>query len=196
MGSLNLDGTLKLQAVNRLSIRHQGDFLTRQSSNDKVLETNAEVISNSGTISSVGSDLIGIVWQAGGTAATSGLSLAERDADNSVERQKFTANGQEAGNLQHFVVRKNSVHTSISDRQAIVDSVAAQSSGLAGGDALGPMQTITERKVFFIDSDRAADSQPTTLAAWKIFDGSGNAVGNDTGISDIDITPNEGLIGK
>lgn len=197
MGSLNFDGTAKLQVANKLSIRHQGDFLTRQSSDDKTLASNAETVASSGVIRTTGEDLVGVVWQPGGTNETQGLSKDERDADNSVERQKFTANGEEAGNLQQNVTRKISgIHVSVSNRQAIVNSVAAQASGLAGGDALGAMQTITERKVFFVDGDRAVDSQPVTPSTWSIYDGAGNAVGADDGTSEIDITPNEGLIGN
>ena len=197
MGSLNLDGTLKLQSNNSLSARHQGNFLTTASSNDATLETNATSISNSGTIRRTNSDLIGVVWQPGGTAATSGLTKDMRDADNSVERQKFTANGQEAGNLQHDVVRKiTGVHVSISNRQAIVDPVAANQSGLAGGDALGAMQTISERKVFFLPEDRGINGAAPSFSDWTIFDSSGDAVGPGDGTTDVDITPNEGLIGK
>ncbi len=59
------------------------------------------------------------------------------------------------------------------------------------------MQTITERKVFFLPADRGADGQPPlSFADWTIYDNAGNAVGADAGVSDVDITPNEGLIGK
>jgi hypothetical protein len=191
MGSLNFDGTPKLQLANNLSIRHQGDFLTRASSDDDTLVTDAESISNSGVVRSIGDGLVGVVWQPGGTDKTQGLSAAERGADNSVERQKFTANGQEAGNLQQNVTRKISgIHTSVSNRQAIVNPVSAQASGLAGGDALGAMQSITERKVFFIPADRGIDGQPPSFSDWQIYDSAGNAVGADDGVSDVDITPN------
>lgn len=195
MGSLNSDGTLKLQTANKQSIRHQGDFLTRQSSDDKVLATNAEVIANSGIIRTQ-FDSRGVIWQAGGTVATSGLPMSARDADNSVERQKFTHNSQADGNLQQHVTRKNTgIHVSISDRQAIVNPIVASGSGLIGGDALGPMQTINERKIFFIANDRASDGQvPVAASGWNIYDVNGNAV-SATGVTNTTYQANKGLLG-
>ena len=193
MGSRNTDGTPKLQLKNTCVVRHHGDFLVKSRTEQ---DLRVGDIANSGTIRT-GFDSRGVEWQTGGTATTAGLSMAERDADNSIERAKHTANGQEAGNLQGYVTRAiGGTHASVSDRQAIVDPVAAGNSGLAGGDTSGPMQTITERKVFWLDGDRAADGQPVTPAAWKIFDSTGEAVGADTGTTDVDKTPNEGLLGK
>jgi len=192
MGSLNIDGTIKLQPRINRAIRHQGDFLSETNTET---DTKVETIASSGVIRT-DFDSRGVAWQPGGTNKTAGLSMDERDADNSVERKKFTANGEEAGNLQQHVTRKiDGIFASVSDRQAIVDPVAAIASGLIGGDTTGPMQTITERKVFWLDSDRGKDINDT-LAAWQIFDSQGNAVGADTGVTDIDKTANEGLIGK
>ncbi len=60
-------------------------------------------------------------------------------------------------------------------------------SGILSADAIGPMETITERKVFFIDSDRGKVSG---FADWTIFSASGIAVGTSEGTTDTDITPN------
>lgn len=192
MGSLNIDGTPKLQPKITCAIRHHGDFLVKSRTERDERVRN---IASSGVVRT-DFDSRGIAWQAGGTLETAGLTLDERRADNTVEREKFTHNLAPDGNLQQHVTRAQGVHTSISDRQAISDPVAAGNSGLVGGDALGPMQTITERKVFFLDHDRAADGQPNALSAWKIFDNTGEAVGAETGTTDVDKTPNEGLIGK
>lgn len=191
MGSL-VNGGVNTQANNRTTIRHRGDFLT---SSDAPTDTRLSDIANSGTIRTQ-FDSRGVAWQPGGTAATSGLpgtpgTQTAAFANNSVERAKHTANGQEAGFLQQHVARANGVFTSVSDRQAISDPVSARSSGLAGGDAIGAMQTITERKVFFLESDRGKTSG---LAAWTIYDSTGEAVG-DAGTTDTDKTPNEGLLG-
>ncbi len=193
MGSLNIDGTPKLQLKNTCVVRHHGNFLVKSRTEQDLRVRN---IANSGVIRT-DFDSRGVAWQPGGTTSTAGLSMDERDADNSIERAKHTANGQEAGNLQGYATRAiGGTHVSVSDRQAIVDPVAAGNSGLAGGDAIGPMQTITERKVFFLEGDRAADSQPVAPADWQIFDSTGEAVGADSGTTDVDNTPNEGLLGK
>lgn len=189
MGSLNTDGTPKLQPNNTCVIRHHGDFLVKSTTEN---DTRVTDIPSSGVIRTE-FDSKGVAWQPGGTATTSGLPLNVRNADNSVEREKFTHNFAPDGNLQQHVTRAQGIHTSISDRQAISDPYAANVSGLAGGDALGAMQTITERKVFFLDDTR---NQDPPVAGWKIFDGSGNAVGVTDGITEVDTTPNEGLIGK
>ena len=95
------------------------------------------------------------------------------------------------GNLQHHVTRAEGIHVSISDRQAISNAYAANVSGLAGGDALGPMQTIGERKVFFLDDTR---NQTPPTAGWNIFNQAGVAVGPTDGTTNVDSTPNEGLL--
>jgi hypothetical protein len=109
----------------------------------------------------------------------------------SVEREKFTADATSSGNLLHAVTRKLSgISVGVSSREAILhqNKTAEQvASGVLGGDALGPMETVTARKVFFLDSDREKTSG---LAAWKIFSASGVPVGETNGVTDIDITPN------
>jgi len=110
--------------------------------------------------------VFGTVFGKGGTvgqrAFTSGIPLAARKADNSVERQKFTHNASVTGDLQHEVTRSiTSNQVAISNRQAY--------------SALEPMRTITERKVFEPD--------------WNVFNASGVAVGATLGTTDTDITP-------
>jgi len=186
MGSLNTNGTPKLQPNNTCAIRHHGDFLVKSTTEN---DERASDIASSGVIRT-GFDSRGTVWQPGGTAQTAGLSAAERNADDSVEREKFTHNLAPDGNLQQHVTRAEGIHTSVSDRQAISNGVNANVSGLAGGDALGPMQTISERKVFFLDGTTPP------VAGWNIFDQAGDAVGPTDGTTETDSTPNEGLLGK
>lgn len=108
----------------------------------------------------------------------------------SVEREKFTANGLVGGNLEHDVTRKISgIHVSVSHREAILqgNKTGLQiASGVLGGDALGPMETVTERKVFFLDSDRNKSSGFSDLT---IFSASGYPVGSSDGTTDTDISP-------
>jgi hypothetical protein len=190
MGSLN-NGQIITKSTNLLRIHHQGNLLRQTNTNTDVTST----IISSGVIRRTNSGLIGIVHQPGGTATTSGLSSAERNADNSVEREKFTADGTSSGNLEHDVVRKGGPFVSISHREAILEQnrLAGQSGSIFnGGDALGPMQTISERKVFYLESDR---TQASGFEDWTIFDSNGNAVGSN-GTTDTDTTPNEGLLGS
>jgi len=187
MGSLNSDGSPKTQPNINLVIRHQGDFLVKS---DVKTDVRLEEISASGVIRT-DFDSKGVAWQSGGTETTPGLSLVERNTDNSVEREKFTHNLAPDGNLQQHVTRARGIHVSISDRQAISDPVAANASGLNGGDTSGPMQTISERKVFFLDHARDLTPPGTD---WEIFNQSGTAVGPTDGTTDVDSTPNEGLL--
>ena len=119
---------------------------------------------------------------------TSGSGAPEDIANTSfsVEREKFTADATASGNLQHIVARAMGIHTSISSREAVSGPRTVAESGLVGGDALGPMQTITERKVFFLDSDT---DKTSGFADWQIFDGSGCPVGTQNGITDTDVAP-------
>lgn len=182
MGSLNTDGTPKTQPNITCAIRHHGDFLVKSTTENDVRVTE---IASSGVIRT-NFDSRGVAWQPGGTAATTGLTAAQRNADDSVEREKFTHNFAPDGNLQQHVTRAKGIHTSISDRQAI-----DAASGLIGADTLGPMQTVTERKIFFLDTDR--ETMPAS--GWHIYDQLGNAVGPTTGTTETDITPNSGLLG-
>ena len=103
----------------------------------------------------------------------SGVDTTAPSVDTSVERQKFTVDGTVAGNLGWEYTRTFSgEHTSVS---------ALETKG-----SLGPAETVTERKVFFLPSDRG---ETTGLAAWTIFDATGEAVGASTGVTDTDITP-------
>jgi hypothetical protein len=170
MGSLN-NGQPILQTNNLLRVHHQGTLL-KLGNTQTDLNT---VIANSGTIRDIGSDTLGVAWQPNNTVSVtlSGLSAPARDADNSVEREKFTVTGLPSGNLLHIATRKIAgIHTSVSSREAT--------------STLAPYETVTERKIFFVDSDRTLSSG---LADWTIFDNSGGAAGATTGVTDIDITP-------
>lgn len=169
MGSLS-NGQPILQTNNILRVHHQGELL-------KLTNTNADtnsVIVNSGTIRTIGEGTLGVAWQPDNTSSVtlSGLSPARRNADNSVEREKFTVTGISSGNLLHIATRKiDGIHSSVSTREAT--------------NTLAPYETVTERKIFFIDSDR----NNTSPADWTIFDSSGGAVGATSGTTDTDITP-------
>lgn len=116
--------------------------------------------------------VFGMVFGRGGTF-TSGIPIAARTADTSVEREKFTVTGTASGSLEYEFTRKiTGEHTSVSTKQDRA--------------TLGPPVTVTERKVFYIDSDRGKSS---AFAAWTIYDSSGNAVGATLGTTDTDITP-------
>lgn len=158
MGSLN-NGQPILKQTNIYRMHHQGEFLKK---------TNTEldsgvVVSNSGVVRLTGQDTLGVAWQPNNTPSVtlSGLAPDRRNADNSVEREKFTVTGLPSGNLEHVSTRRIDIHTSISNREAV--------------NTLAPYETVTEKKVFD--------------TGWTIFDGSGNAVGATDGTSDIDIMP-------
>lgn len=109
----------------------------------------------------------------------------------SVEREKFTADSTSSGNLEHDVTRKISgIHTSVSHREAILQQNKTPlqiASGVLSANTLGPMETVTERKIFFLDSDRGLTSG---FADWTIFSASGIPVTAASGTTDIDISPN------
>lgn len=170
MGSLN-NGNPILQPNNILRVHHQGDLLKLGNTQ---LDTNV-VIVNSGVIRDIGSNTLGVAWQPDNTVSVtlSGLSAARRNADNSVEREKFTVTGLPSGNLLHVATRKIAgTHTSVSNREAV--------------NTLAPYDTVTERKIFFVDSDRTLSSG---FADWEIFDNAGDAVSAADGTTDTDITP-------
>lgn len=108
----------------------------------------------------------------GGAVFSSGLTLDERNADNSVERQKHTDTGLASGVLVTTFTRAEGIHTSVS-------RVVATGS-------LGPKVTLTEQKVFFLDSDRGL---ATGFSDWTIFSSTGAEVGAGTGTTDTDVTP-------
>lgn len=127
-------------------------------------------------MSSYNYPVFGLVHGRGGVAgtgpATSGMIYAEIHADNSVERQKFTSTEAESGALSWGYTRKlDGTHVSVS-------TVEADSS-------LGEAETVTERKVFFIETDRGKTSG---FADWNIYT-SGTAVGAGEGTTDTDTSP-------
>lgn len=98
----------------------------------------------------------------GGNTFTSGLSLSQQTADNSVERAKFTVTDNEWGQLELNVVRNEGRHVSVSHMVAT--------------GSLGANLTSTERKLFHPD-------------AWTIYSVAGEAVGATDGTTDTDVTP-------
>lgn len=166
MGSLNNGQHISKDTK---TVRHLGHQLTIVDSQEDL--TVAEV-SNSGTIRTVGEDTTGVVFARSSTTYTSGLALDAMTADNSVERQKFTSTEAESGALSWEYTRKlDGTHISVS-------TVEADSS-------LGEAETVTERKVFFIETDRGKTSG---FADWNIYT-SGTAVGAGEGTTDIDTSP-------
>jgi hypothetical protein len=121
--------------------------------------------------------VFGMVHGRGGRAgigpATSGLTMSERTADNSVEREKYTDTGVASGNLEWDYTRK------VAGNHVSISKVEATSS-------LGEAETISERKVFFNESDR---NQTSSFSDWQIFNASGTAVGAGTGTTDTDTSP-------
>lgn len=103
----------------------------------------------------------------------SGVDTSVANTDTSVELEKFTVDGTTTGNLGWEITRK------ISGEHVSVSALEARSS-------LGPADTITERKVFFLPTDRGLSAG---FADWTIFDSTGEAVGASTGTTDTDITP-------
>lgn len=121
--------------------------------------------------------VFGMVHGRGGRAgigpATSGMTATQRNADNSVERQLYTDTGAASGHLEWDVTRTPAgTHVSIAKLEA---------DGSIGGGV-----SISERKVFFNESDR---NKSTGFSDWQIFNASGVAVGAGTGTTDTDITP-------
>lgn len=105
---------------------------------------------------------------------TSGVSLPSQRADNSVEVEKYTVDGTTSGNLGWEYARKvDGIQTSVS----FLESVPKSSN---------PSNTVSERKLFWLPSDRAATGD---FSAWTIFDGNGNAVGATDGTTDTDSSP-------
>lgn len=95
------------------------------------------------------------------------------NTDTSVEREKFTSDSTSSGNLSWEYTRKLSgIHTSISTLEARSSS--------------DKPETVTERKVFFVDSDRGLSSG---FADWMVFSDAGEAVGAADGTTDTDVTP-------
>lgn len=128
-------------------------------------------------MSSYNYPVFGLVHGRGGQAntgpATSGMAYSEIHADNSVERQKFTSTEAASGALSWEYTRKlDGTHVSVS-------TVEADSS-------LGEAESVSERKVFFVEADR---NKTSGFADWQIYDNSGNAVGAGEGTTDTDTSP-------
>lgn len=148
-------------------VKHLGNLI-RVSTVDNDVEI--ENIANSGTIRDFNS--WGTVFGASGTF-TSGLTMVQMTADNSVNRQLFTENGLASGYLSWEYARGiDGIQTSVSTVRAV--------------SSLGPSVTHTERKIFFLDTDRTKSSG---FADWNIFSAAGEPVGASTGTTDTDIAP-------
>ncbi len=103
----------------------------------------------------------------------SGVDITVANTDTSVEIEKFTVDGSTSGNLGWEYTRKFSgIHTSVSSLEA--------------RGTLGPAETVTERKIFFLPTDRNLSSG---FADWTVFDSTGEATGATSGTTDTDITP-------
>lgn len=179
MGSLTPGGLPITQANNRIRHSHRGNFIKRSNT---VADTGV-LVSNSGVIkkenydfphgrefalspdrvfiSGLPLDARELAWNAA-AVTSSGI--------RSLELNKFA---NDSGNLKHVVTRAMGIHTSVMDREAPTA-------------ASGPMTARTQRKAFFLDSDR---TKASGLAAWQIFDASGCPVGTDSGTTDTDVSP-------
>lgn len=105
----------------------------------------------------------------------------------STNRAIFTADATASGNLEHDVTRNIAgIHVSVSHRESLLqqNKTGAQIASGVPGDI---MQSITERKIFFLDSDRNKTSGFSDLT---IFNAGGEAVGGAAGTTDTDVTPN------
>lgn len=127
-------------------------------------------------MSSYNYPVFGLVHGRGGQAntgpATSGMAYSEIHADNSVERQKFTSTGAASGALSWEYTRKiDGIHVSVSTVEA--------------DGSLGGAKTVSERKVFFVESDR---NKSSNFSDWNIYT-SGVAVGAGEGTTDTDTSP-------
>lgn len=184
MGSL--DGGVPItQPTNKLRLHHQGNFIQK---NDTKTDSKVESIPSTGHISLdfkgdiLGLDTIGVVFTpiSDDNVHTSGLSLVARTSSTSVEREKYTTTGVASGDLTWEYTRKiDGIQTSVSTVNQPMSANAPE--------------TVTERKLFFLDSDRGKTSG---LSAWKVFDADGFAVGATTGITDIDVSPAATFDGK
>ena len=103
----------------------------------------------------------------------SGVDVSAPNTDTSVEIEKYTTNGSTSGNLGWQYTR-------------LINGIQSSVSSLEARGTLGPVETIAERKIFFLDSDR---NKTSGFADWTIFDSTGEAVGATPGTTDTDITP-------
>lgn len=102
----------------------------------------------------------------------SGVDSTVENTSTSVNRELFTITDEASGSLGWEYTRCMGPHVSVSSVEA---------SGSIGG----PL-TRSERKVFYLDSDRGKSSG---FADWNIFDNNGVAVGAGDGTTDTDTTP-------
>jgi len=177
MGSLN-NGLPITQSTNIRGHYHRGNALVEFNSTTDT----QSVISNSGVDdrSNYAQPFgVSLEYDHDGRTFLSGLPLSSRELQfNSaatgilfLDKGKFA---NSSGNFQHVVTRAiGGTHVSVTDRQAVGSSA--------------PMESISERKVFFISSDREKTSN---FADWTIFNSSGVPVGAAAGITDTDVTPN------
>jgi hypothetical protein len=166
MGSINPNGSFK----DSKTTRHLGHVITKV---DSTRDLTVVEVAVTGVISTANLGMSGVYFAPANTPYMSGLTLTRRDADNSVERQKFTDDDTAAGNLEWQVTRK------ISGNHVSVSTMETDGS-------LGRAQSISERKVFFNESDRTKTSG---FSDWTIFNAAGSGVGASTGTTDTDITP-------
>lgn len=103
----------------------------------------------------------------------SGVDTTVLNTSTSIELSLYTSDGTSSGNLSWEYTRK------ISGEHVSVSTVEVAST-------LGPSETVTERKVFFLPPDRGAT---TNLSDWQIFSSAGEAVGAAVGTTDTDVTP-------
>lgn len=179
MGSLTPGGLPITQATNVLRHSHNSNYV-RQSDITDDSETR---ISNSGVVRIKNLPRPhGVSFEPGEQRVfVSGLQLNRRELEwnpvantsNGIRNLEFNKFINSSGNLQHIVTRAMGIHVSITDKES--PNVAS-----------GPMVARTERKVFFIDSDRGKSSG---FAKWQIFDASGCPVGTTQGITEVDVTP-------
>lgn len=172
MGSLSASGTPLVKPTNILYFAHTGNKVRKMNTLSDVDTT----VSNSGFFTAHYAS--GVIMQPGYSGLSSGIPFKNRELQwnilatgiESIERNKFT---NASGHFESIVVRAEGIHTSVSKRQA---------------EATGPMHTITERKVFFIDSDLQVTSG--NYADWNIFTAAGLPVVSTSGTTDTDISPN------
>lgn len=166
MGSLNngrpISQTSKV-------VRHTAESVVIS---DYVTDTKLAEKTNVGTTVNSIYPVWGMAFAASGTF-TSGVPIAGQTAFTSVNRQLFTENSLASGYLTWQITRQiDGIHNSVSKIRTV--------------SSLGGPQTLSERKIFYIDTDRTKSSG---FADWTIFDANGNAVGPTLGTTDTDITP-------
>lgn len=165
MGSLNNGAHI---GQNNKLIKHQGFAVTVSAPH---ATGTAEFKLNTVSLPASGYPVFGTVFAEAGTIS-SGLSRIERDSDTSVDRKVFTDTGTAAGSLMWKVTRQEGIHTSVTTVKA---------TGVLGANVV-----FSERKVFWLDSDR---TKASGFADWNIFNSAGIAVGASAGVTDTDITP-------